>query len=159
MSLMDLGYCRSSTGLFAASLDFEKRNRDLNFLHHSMENRHFDSWINWDYPGYWCQKYNDYRTENPVGLLKIMVELFSSRKKRCLCRMFRHRCKVTFPHTLPTLWVHFQLMFPELHIPKWAEPLNKTSIVTQLAVSKGWERLGQGLFFGIQLFPVSISAM
>lgn len=158
--LMDLGYCRSSTRLFTGSSDFAKRNRDLNFLLHGMKNRYFgSSWSISDYPVYWCQKDNDYGIENTVGLLKILVEFFRSRKKKCLCRIFRHRCKVKFPHTLPVLWVHFQLMVPELHIPKWAEPLNNKLIVAQLAVSKGWERLGKGLFFGIKLFPVSISAV
>lgn len=160
MSLVDLGYCNSSTRLFTGSLGFAKRNRDLNFLLHSMENRYFDSsWSISYYPGYWCQKDNDYRIENTVGLLKIVVEFFRSRKKKCSCRIFRHRCKVKFPYTLPILWVHFQLMLPELHIPKWAEPLNNEinsgTICSLQGVGEAWK----GLFFGIKLFPVSISAV
>lgn len=43
MCLVDLGYCRSFTRLFTDSLDFAKRNRDLNFLLHGMKNRYFGS--------------------------------------------------------------------------------------------------------------------
>lgn len=38
-----------------------------------------------------------------------------------------------------------------------SRPLNSKSTVAQSAVSRGWERLGKGFFFGSKLFPVPIS--